>query len=60
MEKGLTALLLERDWIHENCCISSTMHQCLIQQQGDDIKVVSVDTTASVAAANAPAWELMG
>ena len=24
-------LLLGRDWIHANCCIPSTMHQCLIQ-----------------------------
>jgi hypothetical protein len=22
--------LLGRDWIHANCCITSTMHQCLI------------------------------
>ena len=25
------SLLLGRDWIHANCCIPSTMHQCLIQ-----------------------------
>jgi hypothetical protein len=23
-------VLLRRDWIHANCCIPSTMHQCLI------------------------------
>ncbi len=33
--KGSYSLLLERDWIHANCCILSTMHQCLIQWQGD-------------------------
>jgi len=25
--KGAYNLLLERDWIHANCCIPSTMHQ---------------------------------
>ena len=29
--KGSYSLLLGRDWIHANCCIPSTMHQCLIQ-----------------------------
>ena len=29
--KGTYSLLLGHDWIHANCCISSTMHQCLIQ-----------------------------
>ena len=24
------SLLLGRDWIHTNCCVPSTMHQCLI------------------------------
>ena len=28
--KGSYSLLLGRDWIHTNCCIPSTMHQCLI------------------------------
>ena len=29
--KGSYSLLLGRDWIHVNCCVPSTMHQCLIQ-----------------------------
>ena len=29
--KSTYAVLLGRDWIHANCCIPSTMHQCLIQ-----------------------------
>ena len=29
--KGAYNLLLGRDWIHVNCCIPSTMHQCLVQ-----------------------------
>nr|ABF97387.1 retrotransposon protein, putative, unclassified [Oryza sativa Japonica Group] len=42
--KGSYSLLLGRDWIHANCCIPSTMHQCLIQWQGDKIEIVSVDS----------------
>jgi hypothetical protein len=33
-------VLLGRDWIHANCCIPSTMHQCLIQWDGDEVEVV--------------------
>jgi hypothetical protein len=58
--KGSYSLLLERDWIHANCCVPSTMHQCLIQWQGDDVKVVSADTTVSIATADASAWEFDG
>jgi hypothetical protein len=28
--KSTNTVLLGRDWIHANCCIPSTMHQCLI------------------------------
>ena len=28
--KGSYSLLLGQDWIHANCCVPSTMHQCLI------------------------------
>ena len=28
--KGSYSLLFGRDWIHANCCVPSTMHQCLI------------------------------
>jgi hypothetical protein len=33
--KSTYTILLGRDWIHANCCIPSTMHQCLIQWDGD-------------------------
>ena len=36
--KGSYNLLLGHDWIHANCCVPSTMHQCLIQWHGDDIE----------------------
>jgi hypothetical protein len=29
--KSTYTVLLGRDWIHANCCIPSTLHQCLIQ-----------------------------
>lgn len=38
--KGSYSLLLDQDWIHANCYVPSTMHQCLIQWQGDDVEVV--------------------
>ena len=47
--KGTCSLLLGRDQIYANCCIPSTMHQCLIQWQGDNVEVVQADTSASVA-----------
>nr|ABA98296.1 retrotransposon protein, putative, unclassified [Oryza sativa Japonica Group] len=42
--KGSYSLLLGRDWIHASCCIPSTMHQCLIQWQGDKIEIVPADS----------------
>ena len=47
--KGTYNLLLGCDWIHANCCISSTMHQCLIQWRGDNVEVVQADTSVSIA-----------
>ena len=47
------SLLLGWDWIHANCCIPSTMHQCLIQWVDDAIEIVSADSSFSVASAEA-------
>ena len=47
--KGSYNLLLGRDWIHANCCVPSTMHQCLIQWHGDDVELVRVDESVSIA-----------
>jgi hypothetical protein len=41
--KSTYNVLLGRDWIHANCCIPSTMHQCLIQWDGDEVEVVHAD-----------------
>ena len=58
--KGTFSLLLGHDWIHANCCIPSMMHQCLIQWQGDNVEVVPVDTSVSVATADSAYWEFEG
>ena len=55
--KGTYSLLLGRDWIHTNYCIPSTMHQYLIQWQGDNIEVVLADTSISMAIADPAYWE---
>ena len=56
--KGSYSLLLNRDWIHANYCVPSTMHQCLIQWHGDDVELVHADDSVSIAIANLVFWEL--
>nr|AAM08865.1 Putative retroelement [Oryza sativa Japonica Group] len=56
--KGSYSLLLGRDWIHANCCIPSTMHQSLIQWQGDKIEIVPADRSVNVASADLALWEM--
>ena len=56
--KGSYSLLLGRDWIHVNCCVLSTMHQCLIQWHGDDVELVHADESVSIATADLVFWEL--
>ena len=56
--KGSYSLLLGRDWIHANCCVPSTMHQCLIQWHGDDVELVRADESVSIATADPAFWEL--
>nr|ABA97725.2 retrotransposon protein, putative, unclassified [Oryza sativa Japonica Group] len=58
--KGSYSLLLGRDWIHANCCFPSTMHQCLIQWQGDKIEIVPADRSVNVASADLALWEMDG
>ena len=56
--KGSYSLLLGRDWIHANCYVPSTMHQCLIQWYGDDVELVRADESVSIATADLVFWEL--
>ena len=50
--KDSYSLLLGHEWIHANCCVPSTMHQCLIQWHGDDVELVHVDDSLSIAIAD--------
>ena len=54
---GAYNLLLGRDWIHANCCIPSTMHQCLVQWVGDKIEIVPEDSSYVIASAELDAYE---
>jgi hypothetical protein len=56
--KGPYNLLLQRDWIHANCCIPSMMHQILIHWKGDQVMIVQADTTINVATTNLDIWQL--
>ncbi|KAK1697923.1 hypothetical protein QYE76_014620 [Lolium multiflorum] len=58
--KSSYAVLLGRDWIHANCCIPSTMHQCVIQWDGDEVEVVQADDSAKISTAGMNAWETAG
>jgi hypothetical protein len=54
--RGSYNLLLGQDWIHANCCIPSTMHQCTIQWIGDSVEVVQGETSLTIAATEAQGW----
>ena len=56
--KGSYGLHLGHDWIHANCCVPSTMHQCLIQWHGDDVELVRADEFVSITTADPVYWEL--
>ena len=55
--KSTYAVLLGRDWIHANCCIPSTMHQCLIQWDGDEVEVVHADDSIEISIAGMNIWD---
>jgi hypothetical protein len=56
--KGSYSLLLGHDWIHANCCVLPSMHQCLIQWHGDHVELVYADESVSIATADPMFWEL--
>jgi hypothetical protein len=49
--KGHYNVLLERDWIHTNGCVPSTLHQCVIQWIGDELEVVQAGEEVCIAVA---------
>jgi hypothetical protein len=55
--KSTYNVLLGRDWIHANCCIPSTMHQCLIQWDGDEVDVVHADDSIKISYAAMSIWD---
>jgi hypothetical protein len=55
--KSTYTVLLGRDWIHANCCIPSTMHQCLIQWDGDEVEVVHADDSIEISLAAMSVWD---
>jgi hypothetical protein len=55
--KSTYTVLLGRDWIHSNCYIPSTMHQCLIQWDGDEVEVVHVDDSIEISLAAMSVWD---
>jgi hypothetical protein len=50
--KGNFTLILGRDWIHANKCVTSSLHQMLIQWVDDEVEVVHGDNSACVAVAD--------
>ena len=58
--KSTYTVLLGRDWIRSNCCVPSTMHQCLVQWDGDEVEVVHADDSSEVSLANMNAWDAEG
>jgi hypothetical protein len=55
--KSTYTVLLRRVWIHANCCILSTMHQCLIQWDGDEVEVVHADDSIEISLAAMSVWD---
>jgi hypothetical protein len=51
--QGNYSVILSRDWIHANHCVSSTLHQFLIQWINDEIEVVHADASAYIVLADA-------
>jgi hypothetical protein len=48
------SLILDRDWIHANQCVPSTLHQMLLQWVGFYVEQVHVDASACIAVSDAP------
>jgi hypothetical protein len=55
--KSTYTVLLGRDWIHANCCIPSTMHQCLIHWDGDEVDVAHADDSNELSLAAMSVWD---
>jgi hypothetical protein len=58
--KSTYTVLLGRDCIRANCCVPSTMHQCLVQWDGNEVEVVRADDSSEVSLADMNAWDAEG
>src|SRR6185437_11378828 len=58
--KRTYTVLHGRDWIHANCCVPSTIHQCLVQWDGDEVEVVRADDSNEVSLADMDARDAEG
>jgi hypothetical protein len=56
--KSMYTVLLGRDWIHSNYGITSMMHQCLIQWDGDEVEVVHADDLIEISLATMSVWDV--
>jgi hypothetical protein len=56
--KSTYTVLLGRDWIHANCYIPSTLHQCLSQWDGDKVGVVHADDSIEISIAAMSIWDM--
>jgi hypothetical protein len=52
--EGNCSIVLDGDWIHANQCVSSTLHQMLLQWVGNEVEIVHADTSACIAMVDAP------
>jgi hypothetical protein len=56
--QGNYIVILDRDWIHTNRFVSSTLHQFLIEWIDNKIEIVHADALAYIALADATAdWQ---
>jgi hypothetical protein len=51
--QGNYSVILGHNWIHDNHCIPSILHQFLIQWIDDEVEVVHADASAYIALADA-------
>jgi hypothetical protein len=58
--KSTYTVLLGWDWIHANYCIPSTMHQYLVQCDGDEVEVVRADDSSEVSLVDMNTWDAEG
>jgi hypothetical protein len=52
--EGNYSIVLGKDWIHTYQCVTSTLHQMLLQWVGDEVEIEHADTLACIAMADAP------